>query len=410
MEGEAEGMTPPNGRHILTINTGSSSVKVALYAAHGRTPERWWSGQAEGIGEDQGRLQFRDGSGELVQEDTPTLAGHDEALRRLLGGMADVQLSAAGHRVVHGGSRYSQPQRIDHDLLRTLRELIPIDPTHLPQAISAVETIDKTHPGLPQVACFDTAFHRGMPRVAQLYPLPRELAEAGIIRYGFHGLSYDYIVHQLRAIDPHAAGGRLIVAHLGNGASMAAIRGGRGVDTTMGFTPAGGLMMGTRPGDLDPGVLLHLAMGHSMSLADLDDLVNRRSGLLGVSQLDSDMQRLLAAEASNPRAAEAIELFCYQARKFLGALAAVLGGLDTLVFTGGIGEHAASVRQRICQGMEFLGIRLERAGNQANAPVISARGSPVTVRVMPTDEDLMIARHTHQLLWRAPRRGTSRQA
>lgn len=242
-----------------------------------------------------------------------------------------------------------------------------------------------------------------MPRVAQLYPLPRDLAETGIIRYGFHGLSYEYIVEQLRADDPGGAGGRVIAAHLGNGASMAAIRDGLSVDTTMGFTPTGGLMMGTRSGDLDPGVLLHLAGSPGMSPADVSELVNRRAGLLGVSGMSGDMRELLEAEASSPRAAEAVALFCWQARKFLGALAAVLGGLDTLVFTGGIGEHSAPVRAAIGRRLEWLGIELDDAANERSGPRISAPGSRVSTWVIPTNEELVIARHTRRVL--GPRAG-----
>ena len=275
---------------------------------------------------------------------------------------------------------------------------MPIAPDHLPQSIQAMQAAVKAYPNLPQVACFDTAFHRHMPRIAQLYPLPRHFADEGVIRYGFHGLSYEYIMQELRAMAPQEAEGRVLIAHLGNGASMAAVRGGIGIDTTMGFTPAGGLMMGTRTGDLDPGVLLYLLAERGMTPAALNELVNRQAGLLGVSGISADMRDLLERESADGHAAEAVALFCYQAKKYLGALAAVLGGLDTLVFTGGIGEHAASVRLRICEGLEFLGIRIDPRRNEAHAPVISREGSSATVRVMQTDEDLMIARHTRELM------------
>src|SRR6185437_10924796 len=251
---------------------------------------------------------------------------------------------------------------------------------------------------LPQVACSDSAFHRHMPRIAQLYPLPRHFAEEGLIRYGFHGLSYEYIMQELRTLAPKEAEGRVLIAHLGNGASMAAVRGGIGIDTTMGFTPAGGLMMGTRSGDISPGVLLYLLAEREMTPARLNVLLNRQSGLLGVSGISADMRDLLERESADAHAAEAVALFCYQARKYLGALAAVLGSLDTVVFTGGIGERAAAVRLRICDGLEFLGIRIDPHRNEAHAPVISREGGAATVRVMKTDEDLMIARHTRELI------------
>jgi acetate kinase len=284
------------------------------------------------------------------------------------------------------------------DLLADLHELVPLAPEHLPQSLAAIEAIAGVYPALPQIACFDTAFHRGMPRVAQQVALPRALEEAGVVRYGFHGLSYEFLVDRLRALDGERVGGRAVLAHLGNGASMAAVHNGSAVDTTMGFTPTGGLVMGTRTGDLDPGVLLFLLQERGMSPAEVAELVNRRAGMLGVSGVSGDMRDLLAREASEPHAREAVDLFCYQARRFVGALAAALGGLDTLVFTAGIGEHAAPVRARIAAGLEFLGVELDAGRNAAHAPVISRDGSRVVVRVIPTDEDLMIARQVARLL------------
>jgi acetate kinase len=381
-------------RHILTVNTGSSSLKAAVYRRNGRRFERTLSALADRIGSPGAVLRVGNGEASAM-----SLPDHAAALKAVFDQLGGEPLGAVGHRVVHGGRRYRRPERIDDALVAGLRELVPIDPMHLPQAIDAVELIRRLRPEIPQVACFDTAFHRTMPRLAQLYALPRELTDAGVIRYGFHGLSYEYIVEQLRALDPAGWRGRTIVAHLGNGASMAAIRDGQSVETTMGFTPTGGLVMGTRSGDMDPGVLIHLVEEQHLDTKAMSRLVNARSGLLGVSGRGSDMRELLAAEGSDPNAAEAVALFCYRARQFTGSLAAVLGGLDTLVFTGGIGEHAAPVRWRMCQGLEFLGIHLEEARNTANAPVISGGESAVTVRVIPTDEDLMIARHTARLLW-----------
>jgi acetate kinase len=269
----------------------------------------------------------------------------------------------------------------------------------MPQILDAIEAAGQAFPGIPQVACFDTAFHRTMPRVAQLYALPRQYTDEGLLRFGFHGLSYESILGQLRALDATAAAGRVVIAHLGNGASMAAVRGGASVDTTMGFTPAGGLVMSTRAGDLDPGVLAYLLQTGRVRADDVSALVNRRSGLLAVAGGGTgDMRELLAREAADRAAAEAIALFCYQARKFLAALTATLGGLETLVFTGGIGEHAAPIRARICEGLQYLGVQLDTARNAAHAPVISTDGSPATVRVMTTDEDRIIAEHTLTLL------------
>jgi acetate kinase len=291
-----------------------------------------------------------------------------------------------------------EPQRVTPELIAILKGMIPMAPDHLPQTMAAMQVARKAYPDLPQVACFDTAFHHHMPRIAQMYPLPRHFTDKGLIRYGFHGLSYEYILQELRRVAPEEVGGRIIIAHLGNGASMAAVRGGIGIDTTMGFTPAGGLMMGSRAGDLDPGVLLYLLAERGMTPAALNVLVNQQAGLFGVSGISADMRDLLEKEATDSHAAEAVALFCYQAKKYLGALTAILSGLDTLIFTGGIGEHAAAIRLRIAEGLEFLGIRMDPRRNEAHAPVISRQGSPVTVRVMKTDEDLMIARHTRELI------------
>jgi acetate kinase len=388
-------------RRILTINTGSSSIKAALYELD---DEERLSVQAlvERIGLSGGHIRVTDAGGAPLLDEQRDLPDHPAGLQVLFAWLhahhfAD-GLDAIGHRVVHGGSRYSAPHLIDDDLLKTLRDLVPVDPEHLPQAISAIQAAQQVYPATPQVACFDTAFHRSMPRVAQIYGLPRRLADEGVLRYGFHGLSYEYILLTLRAEDPAAADGRVIIAHLGNGASMAAARAGSGVETTMGFSPTGGLVMGTRSGDLDPGVLLYLLQAQGMDAAALNQMVNHHAGLLGVSETSADMRDLLSREATDPRAAEAVALFCYQARKFLGALAAALGGVETVIFTGGIGEHAAPIRSRICAGLEFLGIALDPQRNDSHAPIISADGGRVVVRVMKTNEDLMIARHTYRLL------------
>ena len=274
-----------------------------------------------------------------------------------------------------------------------MNELVLFAPEHLPQELEVIKTVTERYSNLKQVACFDTAFHRTMPRLAQIYALPRSVGDHGGIRYGFHGLSYEYIIGELiNERDFHIEGSRIIIAHLGNGASMAAIKDGKSVDTTMGFSPAGGLIMSTRSGDLDPGIILYLLSEESLSSSQVSQMVNHQAGLLGVSEISSDMKELLEKE-NNPNAIQAIELFCYQAKKYLGSLSAVLGGVDMLVFTGGIGENAPSIRQRICKDMSFLGIRLDLIRNNSNAPVISTADSPVTIRVMKTNEELMIARH-----------------
>jgi acetate kinase len=387
---------------VLTINSGSSSIKFAVYQmAPAQTLV--FSGVVERIGLRGGHFRARDADGKTLIDEDCELPDHDAAIKTLLGwlqnGLGDRTLDAAGHRVVHGGPDYNQPHLITPELVATLETIVRLAPEHLPHELKAIAALQRHYPAMRQVACFDTAFHRNMPEVAQWYPMPRSMWHEGVRRYGFHGLSYEYIVHKLAEVaGPEAANGRVLVAHLGNGASMAAIRGGKAVETTMGLTPAGGLMMGTRSGDLDPGVLVYLLMEKGRSPSTIDYLVNQRAGLIGVSGSTSDMHDLLRHEAEDPHAAQAIELFCYQAKKFVGALAAVLGGLDTLVFTAGIGTNAPPVRWRICQGLEFLGVRLDAGRNDANAAVVSCDGSPVTVRVMKTDEELTIARHTYNVL------------
>ncbi len=387
--------------HLLTLNTGSSSLKATLYDAE-RTIAAEVLVTIERIGGPGSFIRITDAHGATLLDRHEDLPDHDRALRALFAWLkrdgAGPRIDAVGHRVVHGGARHRRPQFVTPELLASLSALVPIDPTHMPQAIKAMQVVPAAYPTVPQVACFDTAFHERMPAVARMYPLPRRISEAGVVRYGFHGLSCEYIMRELRAVDPTAADGRVIIAHLGNGASLTAVRGESSIDTTMGFTPTGGLMMGTRAGDLDPGVLVYAARSEGMSADALSRLVNEESGLLGVSGVSGDMRDLLAKEWTEPLAHDAIALFCYQAKKFLGALVAVLGGLDTLVFTGGVGEHAAPVRARIGAGLEFLGIAIDPGRNDAHAPIISVAGGSATVRVMKTDEDLMIATHVHRLI------------
>jgi acetate kinase len=387
-------------RRVLTINVGSSSLKAVLYRIEtAETVEL--RATAERIGRPDACLRIADAQGRMVHRHSDPLPDHPAALQALLTWLQaegfDSELSAIGQRVVQGGSQYSAPTLISDTLLAALRSLVPLDTEHLPQALQVIDYLRQAYPLVPQVACFDTAFHRRMPQVAQMYPLPRDLWDAGVARYGFHGLSYEYTLQELRALDPEAADGRVIIAHLGHGASMAAVHRGVPVDTTMGLTPTGGLVMSTRTGDLDPGVLLFLLESKGLTPTALSRLVSKESGLLGVSGTTADMQDLLEREATDSRAADAVEMFCYQARKHLGGLVAALCGLDTLVFTAGIGEHSAAIRARICQGLGYLGLEVDAARNAAHAPVISRDASRVAVRVIPTDEDLMIARHTYRL-------------
>jgi acetate kinase len=386
---------------LLSINTGSSSLKSAVFR-RGDPPQRRLTAEIRAIGLDAGRIEITGPAGETLLDRELHAPDHEAALHALFDWLAanDTlgQVTAVGHRVVHGGSRFSAPQRVDAKLIAALEALVPLAPEHMPQAIAAISAIARALPRVPQVVCFDTAFHATLPPRARLLPLPRALADEGIVRYGFHGLSYEYLVAQLRAIDPARAGGRAILAHLGNGASMAAVRDGQCIDTSMGFTPAGGLVMGTRSGDLDPGVLVYLLESKGLAPRALDRLVNASSGLVGISGTTSDVRALLDRRSADPRAALALDIFCYQARKYIGAYAAALGGLDTLVFAGGIGEHAPEVRLEICADLEFAGIRLDPSRNAANDSVISAPDSRVVVRVIATDEDAMIARHTQRLL------------
>jgi len=381
------------------MNAGSSSLKLAVFEL-AATERRVAQAAVERIGADGGRLWVRDAAGEAIAERPVAAPDHAAAVREVLAELGRVEGAdapdAVGHRIVHGGPDQTAPARIDDRLLAALGALVPFAPLHLPAEIRCIEAIAARFPGAPQVACFDTAFHRAMPEIAQRLPLPRALFDDGLRRYGFHGLSYEFVVSELGA----ESLGRAVLAHLGNGASMAAVRDGAPIDTTMGFTPTGGLMMGTRSGDLDPGVLVHLLEHRGYDAARIDALVNQESGLLGVSGSSADMKTLLDREAEDPSAAQAIAMYCQHLRKTIGALAATLGGLDTLVFTGGIGEHAAPVREHACAGLAHLGIALDAELNRSHADVISSPASRCRVRVVRTNEELMIARHTRSLVRR----------
>ena len=384
---------------ILVLNAGSSSIKFSLFPGEQRPTRQdlFCEGECAGLG-DRVHFTAKNGVGApLLDEYLNQGVTHEDALAALLHWIGDPvsqrRLIAVGHRVVHGGPKYSQPQRITPEMLEELRGLSPFDPEHLPEEILLTEEFHRRFPALPQVACFDTAFHHDMPRVAQILPIPRHYEAQGVRRYGFHGLSYSYLMGELdRVAGTEAAQGRVILAHLGNGASLAAVHHGKSVDTSMSFTPAAGVPMSTRTGDIDPGLVWYLTQTGQMDAKGFNKMVNFKSGLLGVSETSSDMRDLLEHEKQDVRAAEAVALFCYQVKKWIGAFAAALGGLDTLVFAGGIGENAPTVRGRICDGLGFLGIELNEKQKATNEGVISAATSGITVRVIHTDEERMIAK------------------
>jgi acetate kinase len=387
---------------ILTINGGSSSLKFALFDQANQSV-RLFSGRVDRIGLKDARwIIVQKGVGR--EENCGVEAPNQQAAVRLLiewleRALGFAEIAAVGHRVVHGGNRFQKPELVTAELIEELRKISPCDPDHLPGEIELIEAFRNQAPNLTQVACFDTAFHHDMPRVAQIVPIPRRFETAGVRRYGFHGLSYAFLTEELaRVASPEEAQGRVILAHLGAGASLAAVHHRRSIDTTMGFTPASGLVMGTRTGDLDAGLVRFLSRAEGMTVDQFDNLVNRESGLLGISETSSDVRDLLARQDVDVRAAEAIDAFCYQAKKGIGAFAAALGGLDALVFAGGIGENAPEIRRRICAGLGFIGIDLDEGRNASNALLISTDQGPVKVRVIRTDEELMIAMSVIRIL------------
>jgi acetate kinase len=387
---------------ILTINGGSSSIRFALFEAGGPL-RRILEGKIERIGLPGSALRVK-GLNQADNFSQPIRApDHTVAVGALMDWIEKrigrVELSAVGHRVVHGGPKYSEPQFITRKMIRELHQLKPFDPEHLPEEILLTEAFHRRFPSLPQVACFDTAFHHDLPRVAQIIPIPRRYETKGVRRYGFHGLSYSFLMGELaRVAGAKAAKGRVILAHLGNGASLAAVHHGKSMDTSMSFTPTAGLPMSTRSGDLDPGLVWYLASTERLDAKQFNKMVNSQSGLLGVSETSSDMRDLMKHEKKDARAAEAVALFCYQVKKWIGAFAAALGGVDTLIFAGGIGENAPVVRSRICAGLGFLGIDLDEKQNAKNAGVISTKTSRVPVRVIRTDEEWMIAKTVCRIL------------
>ncbi len=388
--------------HILAINGGSSSIKFTLFEA-AKTLRRILSGGIEGIGLSDANFRVKDTSPADCFSHAVTAPDHKVAVDVLIDWIekstACSALAAVGHRVVQGGPNHIEPEQITTAMVAELHRLTPFDPEHLPEELLLAEAFRGRFPHLPQVACFDTAFHHDLPRVARLLPIPRRYEASGVRRYGFHGLSYAFLMEELARLgDTAAAKGRVILAHLGSGASLAAVRDGKSVDTSMSFTPNSGVPMSTRSGDLDPGLVLYLARTEKMSAQKFNDMVNFRSGLLGISETSADMRELIAHETQDARAAEAVALFCYQVKKCVGAFAAALGGLDTLVFSGGIGENAPLVRERICEGLGFLGIGLNAQRNAQNAQLISSEATNVTVRVIHTDEEFMIAKSVIRVL------------
>lgn len=383
---------------ILVLNVGSSTLKFALFPVTD-SDDALLRGVLEYSGSDAGRIRITDARGRReesrAQSGTRASAVTD-LLEYLKANSLFASLRSVGHRLVHGGPRFREPVRIDADVRASLDEVIPLAPDHLPPELGAIDEVSRVAPSLPQVACFDTAFHSTLPTVARLFGLPRSLAGSGVVRYGFHGLSYEYVAHALRLrgeLPP-----RTVVAHMGNGVSITALLDGVSIDTSMGLTPTGGVLMGTRSGDLDPGVMLYLLRSRGFSPAALDEAVNHRGGLLGVSETSSDVRQLLDSALRDSRADDALSVFSYQVRKAIAGYAAALGGIDALVFTAGIGEHSPDMRRRICDSLKFLGIELDPARNSENAATISAAGSRVAVRIVRTNEEAMIARHTRRVI------------
>ena len=391
----------PTHTSVLTINGGSSSIKFALYQI-GEPLEQSFHGSIDRIGLPGTNLTFSDSAGSkkgnLILEFSDTRSVSNFLIDWLKEQIDFTFISGVGHRVVFG-MKHTEPERITQELVNELRSISFYDTDHLPAELELIEALQQCYPKLPQVACFDTAFHHTMPRVAKILSIPRRFDAIGIQRYGFHGLSYAYLMEELaRLVGTKAAQGRAILAHLGNGASLAAVRDGKSIDTSMGFTPTAGVPMSTRPGDLDPGVAWYLMQAENLTPKQFNNLINHESGLLGISETSSDMHDLLDRETQDVRAAEAVALFCYQVKKWIGSFAAALGGLDTLVFTGGIGENAPLIRARICEGLNFLGIELNESRNAQSAGVISTDASRVAVRVIHTDEEYMIAKTVCRVL------------
>ena len=385
------------GKNIITINAGSSSVKFTVYDTTG---SNIFSGEIKNIGLEKTNFKVNDKENNQILSEEVEASSHAEATKLLTDwitkNLNNDEISAIGHRVVHGGPDYCSPIVIDDQVLNNLTKLIPLDPDHLPVEIELINALKQVFPKAIQVACFDTAFHHDMPAVAQLLPIPKYLRDKGLKRYGFHGLSYEYIMSQLASQNLNA--GKVVVAHLGSGSSLAAIKDGRSIDTTMGLSPAGGLIMSTRSGDIDPSLVVYLARYENFDAEQLNDLFNNKSGLLGLSGESADMKYLIKIEDTNPDAKNAVDMFCYQVKQFIGSYAATMGGIDRLVFTGGIGEAAPKIRQRVCESLQFLGIDIDESLNQAGEQKISSGSSRVPVFIIPTDESKSIFNGVNKII------------
>jgi acetate kinase len=395
---------PKSATRILTINGGSSSIKFAVFAP-ANPPHLHLTGNIQRLGSPQASLTISDDAGNQIEQRDIGSANHEQAadlLANWLSNRPDATPIAVAHRIVQGGIHLLDHQPITDQLLRILDQARSLDPTHLPREITLIQVLRRHFPNVPQIACFDSAFFKKLPRIAKLLPIPRRYDEQGIQRLGFHGISYTYLLSQLQKIAPRQATGRVVFAHLGSGASMAAVHNGQPIDTTMAFTPTAGLVMGTRTGDIDPGLLIYLMQRENKTAAEMLDWISTQCGLLGVSQISSDMRDLVAQREKDPRAAEAVDLFCHSARKFIGAFAAEMGGLDCLVFSGGIGEHSPPVRAQICQNLEFLEINIAATANDRNATIISTDQSRVLTLVVPTDEELVLAQIAQRFLTKEP--------
>lgn len=391
----------PDNSHILTINGGSSSIKFSMYQV-GKPLERLLFGEIEKIGTKEAKFNFTTSQSPQKNSVDITAITHDEAINYLVDWLEKQQyfasVSAIGHRIVHG-MQHTEPELITDQLLNDLKKISDFDPEHLPEEIKLIEVFKERFPEIKQIACFDTSFHTSMPVVAKLLSIPRRYYEMGIRRYGFHGLSYAYLLEELKRTEKiDVTKSKIILAHLGNGASLAAVKKGKSIDTSMGFTPTSGLPMSTRAGDLDPGVAWYLMQHEKFTIKKFRDLINHESGLLGISETSSDMRELLDLKDADSRAAEAIEFFCYQTKKWIGSFTVALEGLDILVFSGGIGEHSPQIRSKICDGLEFLGIELDEIHNMNNEKLISSDKSKIKVFVIPTNEELMIAQLVDKFL------------
>jgi len=386
--------------HILCINCGTSSFKFALFRFDPKM-EMVCSGYVDKIGSSKSHFMVRDQQGVILTREKIKYPDIEASVILLIKWLkvnsAKYVLKAIGHRIILGGMLYQEHQLVNKELVKSLKFLVPLAPNHLPDELKTLDLLTKAFPDVPHAACFDTVFHEDMPFYSRHFSIPHNLRKEGVVRYGFHGLSYEYILLKLKQISPLGASGKVIIAHLGNGSSITAVLKGKSIDTTMGLTPTGGLIMGTRSGDLDPGIALYLMKKKKMSIKGLDQLVNHQSGLKGISGISSDMHILLKKEKTKLRAQEAVTMFCYQVRKFIGALSAALEGVNCLVFTGGIGENASSIRARICNKLKFLGIEIDRNKNSCNKGIISTKKSAVTVRVLKTNEEYMIALHTFHM-------------